>query len=94
MVQPTHVDGRQSVRILIYALSTCGWCRRTKALLNQLGVAYDYIDVDLLVEPDRSEVAREVEKWNPRRSFPTIVIDEKEVIVGYDEEKLRSVVSK
>lgn len=92
-MKKTHVDGRKSVSILLYTLSTCGWCRKTKDLLNELGVAYDYIDVDQ-VDPDETPVVRQdLATWNPACSFPTMVIDDKECIVGFQEEKIRSAVA-
>ena len=41
-----HVDGREKGKIVLYALSTCVWCRRTKKLLGELGVAYDFVFID------------------------------------------------
>jgi len=89
---PTHVDGKQAGQILIYALSTCGWCGKTKALLKELGVAYDYIDVDTLKGDDRSLVMEDVRKCNPSTSFPTIVIDGKDCIIGFDPDKIKEAV--
>ena len=43
-----HVPGRNAGKVMLYALSTCVWCNKTKKLLNELGVEYDYTDVDLL----------------------------------------------
>jgi glutaredoxin-like protein NrdH len=94
MVNPNHVDGDKPVEIFIYALSTCGWCQKTKTFLKQLGVAFDYIDVDTLQEPERSEVVAELEKWNPSRSFPTIVIDNEEAIIGFQQERIKVVTGK
>ncbi len=87
-----HVDGREVVPILLYSLSTCGWCKRTKLLLNELGVAYDYIDLNE-IEADQVEGARtEVRKWNPKCSLPTLVIHDKECIVGFQEARIRELV--
>jgi glutaredoxin len=36
----------KSVRL--YALSTCGWCKRTKRLLNSLNIDFQAWDVDLI----------------------------------------------
>jgi glutaredoxin len=72
----------------MFALSTCGWCRKTKALLKDLEVEYDCTDVDLLEGEARESVREELAKVNPRRSFPTLVIDG-EVIVGFDQDKIR-----
>jgi len=33
----------------------------------------------------------EMDRWNPRRTFPTVVVDDSEVVVGYKEDRLREV---
>ncbi|NMB76544.1 MAG: glutaredoxin family protein [Myxococcales bacterium] len=76
-------------KIHLYALSTCGWCRKTKKFLEDHGQAFSCDDVDLLTGPDKERVTNEVVRFNPRRSYPTVVIDDKVVIVGFDEERLR-----
>jgi len=88
MVEVEHVKGENKGKIMLYALSTCGWCRKTKELLNELGVKYDYIFVDLLEDEDKDVAMDEVKKWNPRCSFPTIVINDK-CIVGFKEDEIR-----
>ena len=91
MPTPTHVDGAPTVPILIYTLSTCGWCKKTKQYLNELGVAYDYVDVDMAGD-ERDAVMEEVRKWNPSCSFPTVVVAGKEAIVGFQPDRLKKVV--
>lgn len=86
-----HVNGENRGKILLYALSTCGWCKKTKEFLNKIGVEYSYIYVDLVEESEKDKVIKEVKKCNPRNSFPTIVINDKECIVGYKEEEIRKV---
>ena len=83
-----HVSGKSRGKIILYALSTCVWCRRTKQLLDQLGVEYDYVDVDLLEGEEKTTATEEVKNLNPRCSFPTLAIDGK-CIVGFDEQKIR-----
>lgn len=85
----SHVDGMNKGNITLYALSTCVWCKKTKKLLTELGIAYDYVFVDLLDNIEREEAKKEVEKWNPRGSFPTIVVDNTRSIVGYDIQKMK-----
>ena len=87
-----HVPGVDRGRVMLYALSTCGWCARTKELLTDLGVGLSYIYVDLLSGEERDRVVREVERWNPRLSFPTVVIGEEKVIVGFREDEIREAV--
>jgi glutaredoxin-like protein NrdH len=84
-----HVNGEKKGKIILYALSTCGWCARTKDLLRELGVDFDYLYVDLLEGPEQDTVMNEVEKWNPKGSFPTLVIGDKKSIIGFREEEIR-----
>jgi glutaredoxin-like protein NrdH len=71
-----------------YTLSTCSHCKRAKALLNGLGVDFEYTDVDLLSGADKDAAIAEVKKLNPMCTFPTILIGDK-VIVGANEFAIR-----
>lgn len=74
----------------IYTLSTCGWCKKTKALLKALDVEYEYVDVDTLSGDDYTEATDEVKKYNPHRTYPTIVIDHgKQVILGFKDDEIK-----
>lgn len=84
-----HVKGENRGKILLYALSTCGWCKKTKNLLNKLGVEYSYIFVDLVDGNEKEEVMDDVKKWNPRCTFPTLVIRDEGCIVGYKEDEIK-----
>jgi len=86
-----HVKGENNGKIMLYALSTCGWCKKTKKLLDDLGVEYYYIYVDHLEGNEREKTREEIMKWNPRCSFPTVVINDKDCIVGFKEEKIKEV---
>ena len=89
-----HINGINRGTVHLYALSTCGHCKRTKDLLNEMGIEYSYIFVDTLASDDINEVMQTVEKYNPRGSFPTLVIDEgKTCIVGYHEDQIREALS-
>ena len=85
-----HVSGKKVGDIKVYALSTCPWCKKTKQLLNDLGVEYHFVDVDLLSDDDREKAIRLVKKWNPSASFPTIVINESKCIVGFKEVEIKA----
>lgn len=87
MAQFTEVDGRDIGDIRIYALSTCGWCRKTKNFLKEHNIRYSYIDVDRLSPEEAEPVRKQQMKHNPAGSFPTIVVDGS-CIVGYDEARL------
>ena len=55
-----RVEGKNKGEVILYALSTCVWCKKTKKLLNELGVEYSYIDVDLLNDKERATIEEEV----------------------------------
>lgn len=93
MITMTHVAGKDKGSIKLFALSTCVWCKKTKKLLNELGVAYDYADVDLLDVNEAEAAQAEIKKWNPPCSFPTMVINNKKCIIGYDEGKINQELS-
>ena len=80
--------------VTIFTLSTCGWCRKTKELLKDLGVQYEYIDMDKIEGMDQITARAELKKYNPRASYSTIVIDDgKMVIIGFKEDEIRGVFS-
>jgi glutaredoxin-like protein NrdH len=86
-----HVKGKNKGEVILYALSTCVWCNKTKKLLTELGVDFYYVYVDLLKGAEKDEVLTKMTRHNSLRSFPTIVIDDKTCIVGYQEKKIREV---
>jgi glutaredoxin-like protein NrdH len=86
-----HKNGENKGKVVLYALSTCVWCRKTKRLFEKLGIAYDFVDVDLLDGAEKEQAKEEIMKWNPRCSFPTIVLNDDKCVIGYDEMKIREI---
>jgi glutaredoxin len=84
-----HVEGENKGRIMLYALSTCGWCKKTKSLLEELNVEFYYTHVDQLQGEERAAAIEAVKKWNPRSSFPSLVVNDSQCIIGYDEAKIK-----
>jgi glutaredoxin-like protein NrdH len=74
--------------VKMFTLSTCGHCKAAKEFMKELGVEYDYTDVDLLQSEERQQAISEVRKLNQSLSFPTIVIGET-VIVGNNQDEIR-----
>jgi glutaredoxin-like protein NrdH len=87
-----HVPGENRGQIMLYALSTCGWCRKTREFLEKKKVDYRFVYVDLLSVDEKRETLKEMERWNPLRSFPTIVVDNQRVIVGYKPEEIEEAI--
>ncbi|HPE63821.1 MAG TPA: glutaredoxin family protein [Methanothrix sp.] len=84
-----HVKGENRGKILLYALSTCVWCNKTKKLLADLGVEYSYIYIDLLEGDQRDRTIEEVRRHNPNITFPTTVIDDDRCIIGFKEKEIK-----
>ena len=77
-----------AAKVKIFTLSTCSHCKATKKFLNDNGIPFDCVDVDLLQGADRENILKEVEKYNPQRSFPTIIIGDT-IIIGFRESDIR-----
>ena len=87
-----RVKGEKKGKIMLYALSTCVWCKKTKDFLTKLGVEFDYVFVDLLKSEEKDKMRKEVEKWNPRCSYPTLVVNDKVVIVGFKTDEIKEAI--
>lgn len=76
--------------VMVYALSTCVHCRKTKEYLDELGIKYDCIHVDKLEGDERKEIVAKVKEHNPSVSFPTVVFNEGDcVVVGFKKDQLK-----
>lgn len=75
------------MKIKLYALSTCPWCKKTKQFLNEKGIAFEFVDVDLVKGEEQKNALKEVDSLTGKRSFPILVVDET-VIQGYNEDKM------
>ncbi len=74
--------------VKVFSLSTCSHCKSTKKFLGDCTIKYEFINVDQLKGDERKAIIEDVKKFNPRCSFPTIIIGEK-VIVGFKEKEIK-----
>jgi glutaredoxin len=75
--------------VRLFTLSTCSHCKAAKRFLSENGVEHEFTDVDLLSGDERHAVLQEIRRYNPRLSYPTIIINGDRVIVGFREQELR-----
>jgi glutaredoxin len=86
----TKVSGKSNKhKVLLYALSTCAWCKMTKKFLNDNSVEYEYVDVDLANNQDHKKIRDDIVKKGGEPSYPTIIVDDKTVITGFRKDKLK-----
>lgn len=93
MVTPIHIQGIYRGELLLYALSTCAMCKRVKWLLNEMGVDYSYIDVDLLDIDDKENARIKMRECDISGSFPMLSINNKYCIVGDKLDDIREALS-
>ena len=76
-------------KVLMYALSTCAWCKMQKQFLKDNSVEYEYVDVDLCNERDREKIRGDILKRGGELSYPTLIIDDKNLISGFRKDKIQ-----
>lgn len=77
----------QRKKVRLYALSTCPECKSVKKYLDNNNIKYELIEVDLLGSGEQWLMSKELKKYNPAATYPTLVIEE--VILGLDEDAIR-----
>lgn len=75
--QPAMSDTSKTNEILFYSTSWCGDCRRSRKVLNTMGVAYK--DIDIEEDAAAAEVVRKLNRG--AQSVPTIVFPDGSVLV-------------
>jgi glutaredoxin len=61
----------------------------TKQYLNENGVEYEFVDVDLLDDDDKSKVHETIISKGGALSYPTTIVDDKTVITGFRKDLLK-----
>jgi glutaredoxin-like protein NrdH len=79
----------QDHQVVMYGLSTCGWCAKMKAFLEQEHPDFDLIYVDQLTGEERENALAELRKWNPATTFPTVIVDRENVVIGYQPDRVK-----
>jgi glutaredoxin-like protein NrdH len=91
-MQFSNVSGKKNDhKVTLYALSTCVWCKMTKQYLNDNSVEYEFVDVDLLDDKERSQVHEIIRSKGGELAYPTTIVDDKTVINGFRKDKLKEV---
>jgi glutaredoxin-like protein NrdH len=89
-MEKMRVSGKNKThKVLMYAISTCAWCKMTKQFLKDNDVEYEYVDVDLASDEDHERIRKEITRLGASPSYPTVIVDEKTVITGFRKDKLK-----
>ena len=74
--------------VVVYTTPTWPWCKRAKEYLLQKGVAYEEYDV----AKDRDAATEMIEK-SKQMAVPVIIIDDKDIVVGFNQARLDELLS-
>lgn len=83
----TPVPGAKSEpAITVYALSTCGFCKRAMGFLESNGFAYRYVHMDKIPLDTKAAAKKALkERYNADVAFPFVTLGEKDYLVGFIE---------
>ncbi|HUW69912.1 MAG TPA: glutaredoxin [bacterium] len=80
------VGTRTSPQITVFALSTCGFCKRAMAFLQNNSISYRYIHVDTIPIDTKNEIKRELkERFKVDVAFPFATVGDDKYLVGFIE---------
>ena len=75
-------------KVVIYTTPTCPYCHRAKEYLSRKEIPY----TDINVAADR-EKAKEMIQKSGQMGVPVIIIDDKEIVVGFNQSLLDKLLS-
>ena len=75
-------------RILMYTLSTCPWCKKTKKFFTDRNIPFEFVDYDLQTPERQQLIEKEMKDRGERMSFPWVLIDDT-LVVGWDPERYK-----
>jgi len=89
-MQFSKVSGKiNDHKVTLFALSTCVWCKMTKQFLTDNGIEYEYVNVDLLNPEEKNKAHEAILSKGGNLTYPTVIIDNKEVIAGFRKDQLK-----
>jgi glutaredoxin-like protein NrdH len=88
-IEYTHEAGSVSQhRVVVYALSTCGFCSRALEYLRSRSIDFKYVYLDLLPLEVKTSVKEELKnRFQRSLVFPFLVVDETVSLTGFTQER-------
>lgn len=74
---------------VMYALTTCQHCRNTLRFLGEKGVEPTVIYLDEFTGTLRADLMEKVRAYNPRGTFPVLIVPGGKVVVGFRKQLLQ-----
>ena len=80
---------RNDHKVVVYALSTCVWCKMTKQFLKDNDITYEFIDVDMTEPDEKDQIRQQIQSKGGSLNYPTTIVDDKKVITGFRKDQLK-----
>jgi len=74
---------------IMYALTTCQHCKNTRKFLEDQKVDVTIIYLDEYSGDKRAELMEKVRTYNPRGTFPVLIVPGGKVVVGFRKQLLK-----
>jgi glutaredoxin-like protein NrdH len=86
----SKVQGKQNEhKVVVYALSTCVWCKMTKQFLKDNDITFEFIDVDVCEPEEKAQIRNHIQSKGGTLNYPTTIIDDKKLIEGFRKDQLK-----
>lgn len=90
-IQFIYEEGsRKPGDVKVYALSTCAFCKKALRFLRENSICFSYVYVDELDPEVKDKLKAWLrEKYREESGYPFLVLDDKTVLVGFNEENYK-----
>jgi len=86
----SKVTGKKNEhKVVVYALSTCVWCKMTKQFLKDNDIEFEFINVDLCEPEEKEQVRQQIQSKGGSLNYPTTIVDDKKLIAGFRKDQLK-----
>ena len=86
----SKVPGKKNEhKVVVYALSTCVWCKMTKQFLKDNDIEFEFINVDLCEPEEKEQVRQQIQSKGGSLNYPTTIVDDKKLIAGFRKDQLK-----
>jgi len=86
----SRVPGKKNEhKVVVYALSTCVWCRMTKEFLKDNSIEFEFLDVDQCDQKEKEQARQLILSKGGALNYPTTLIDDKIIITGFRKDQLK-----
>ena len=91
-MKTVKVSGKNNKhKVLMYSISTCGWCNRAKKFLKDNNFEFEFVDIDQCNLEDKRKIIKDIQSRGGTLAYPTLIIDNEILLTGAPQDKLREI---